>query len=150
MLAGDTSGFHDYLQDEILELGLKGRVVLAGYVAAEDPAPALRGRPRLHLSSRSTRASGLPLLEAMACGTPVLAAGNSSVPEVVERPPCSPIPWTPSAMAGCLTRLAADEALRRQLTERGIERAARFTWEGAAQRVLNLYGQVLAGGGGGH
>lgn len=149
VLAGDTSGFHDYLQDEILELGLEGRAILPGYVAAED-LPLLYGGALAFTFLSLYEGFGLPLLEAMACGTPVLAAGNSSIPEVVGKAALLTDPLDPAAIAGCLLRLAADTALNRDLAERGIDQAARFTWEGTAQRVLDLYGQVLDGGGGGH
>jgi glycosyltransferase involved in cell wall biosynthesis len=149
VLAGDTSGFDDYLQDEILELGLEGRAILPGYVAAGD-LPLLYGGALAFTFLSLYEGFGLPLLEAMACGTPVLAAGNSSVPEVVGEAALLTDPLDPSAIAGCLLRLASDEALRRDLAARGIEQAARFTWEGTARRVLDLYGQTLGEGGGGY
>jgi glycosyltransferase involved in cell wall biosynthesis len=86
---------------------------------------------------------GLPALEAMACGCPVVAARTSSLPEVVGEaglllPAEEPDAWREAAL-----KLLRDEALRHTLGERGRERAARFTWEDCAVRTLATYRRAL-------
>ncbi len=147
VLAGDTSGFNEYLQDEIIELGLDGRVIMPGFVAAED-LPALYGNALAFTFLSLYEGFGLPLLEAMACGTPVLAAGNSSIPEVAGDAALLTDPLDPSAIGRDLLRLATDEGLRRQSREKGLEQAARFSWKVTASGAMSLYDRELGKGGG--
>jgi len=81
---------------------------------------------------------GLPALEAMACGTPVLAARRGALPEVVGDAGVFVDPTRPEAIAAGLKRIASDDALRAQLARRGLERAARFRWDDAAARVFDV------------
>lgn len=86
---------------------------------------------------------GLPALEAMACGCPVLAAHAGALPEVVGSagvllPPTDPQPWRDEAL-----RLVRDDAHRRDLREKGLDRARRFTWDDCARRTLAVYRQAL-------
>jgi glycosyltransferase involved in cell wall biosynthesis len=86
---------------------------------------------------------GLPALEALACGTPVVTADNSSLPEVVGGPPEPAAALAPAddvaAIAAALRRVVCDDELRSQLRAAGPRRAALFTWEGAARQVLACY-----------
>ncbi len=107
VLAGDAGGFEEYLHDEIIELGLEREVVLPGFVAAED-LPLLYGGALAFAFPSLYEGFGLPLLEAMACGTPVLAAANSSIPEVVGDAALLVDPLDPAAIGRGLADLAAD------------------------------------------
>ncbi|MFQ5578137.1 MAG: glycosyltransferase family 4 protein, partial [Anaerolineae bacterium] len=82
---------------------------------------------------------GLPALEAMACGTPVLAAGTSSLPEVVGRAGLLVSPYDVAAMAGSLRELIENEPLRQHLARAGRKRVATFSWVAAARRTLAVY-----------
>ena len=82
---------------------------------------------------------GIPPLEAMACGTPTVVADTSSLPEVVGDAALLHSPTDHEALADAVLRLIEDEGLRRKLRERGLERAARFTWERAARETLAVY-----------
>jgi glycosyltransferase involved in cell wall biosynthesis len=88
---------------------------------------------------------GLPILEAMQCGTPVLAADNSSIPEIVNRPDILFDAGSTVAAAEALGRVLGDEALRRELSDWGIRRARDFTWENSARRALSAMEERLAG-----
>jgi glycosyltransferase involved in cell wall biosynthesis len=79
---------------------------------------------------------GLPILEAMQCGTPVLAADNSSIPEIVDRPELRFDPNDVRSAAAKLARLLRDEDMRREVSAWGIQRAKEFTWENSARRAL--------------
>jgi glycosyltransferase involved in cell wall biosynthesis len=81
---------------------------------------------------------GLPALEAMACGTPVLAGDRGALPEVVGDAGLLVDPTRPEAIAAGLRRLAEDAALRAELSARGLARAARFRWDDVAARVLRV------------
>jgi glycosyltransferase involved in cell wall biosynthesis len=144
MLCGDAGGHEDYLEDEIGELGLGDSVRVAGFVDDED-MPALYTAAEALVFVSTYEGFGLPLLEAMACGTPVLGSGVSSIPEVVGDAGVLVDPLEPDEIAGGMRRLAGDAALRGELIDRGIRRAGLFTWEETAARIMGLYERVLEG-----
>lgn len=102
------------------------RVEIAGYV--EDLPAAYRGAAALLMTSRC-EGFGLPVLEAMACGTPVVAFANSSIPEVVGDAGVLVEDGDSAAMADAVHRLVRDPDARAELVQRGLERAARFRIE---------------------
>lgn len=85
---------------------------------------------------------GLPILEAMACGTPVACARASSMPEIAEDAALLFDPAQEREIADALARLLSDAPLRRRLTERGLARAQAFTWERTAAETLAVYRRV--------
>ncbi len=94
---------------------------------------------------------GLPLLEAMACGTPVVSSNRTSLPEVAGDAALLVDGEDVEALAGALRRLLRDQALRAQLRERGLERARAFPWERTVRGTLEVYRLALkahAGGAG--
>lgn len=86
---------------------------------------------------------GLPVLEAMACGTPVLTSNISSLPEVAGDAALLIDPHETEAIADGLKRLITDSALRDQLIARGYQQAARFTWDRSARELQAIYRQLL-------
>jgi glycosyltransferase involved in cell wall biosynthesis len=86
---------------------------------------------------------GLPALEAMAAGCPVVASNVSALPEVTGEAALLLAPDDPSAWREAVLRLLRDDSLRRTLVETGRERASRFTWEACATRTLAVYRRVL-------
>jgi glycosyltransferase involved in cell wall biosynthesis len=87
---------------------------------------------------------GLPPLEAMASGTPVLTSNVSSLPEVVDDAALLVDPYDPEAIADGMRQILSDDALRERLICRGRDRAAAFSWEESVKRVLTIYRQVAA------
>lgn len=87
---------------------------------------------------------GLPPLEAMACGTPVVASNTASLPEVLGEAAILVPPMEVGDWVQALRRVLTDAALRRELVQRGLQRAARFTWHQAASATLQVYEHVLA------
>ncbi len=85
---------------------------------------------------------GLPPLEAMASGTPVVTSNVSSLPEVAGDAAILVDPYRPEAIADGIERLLRDEALRRDLRARGLARAQQFSWEASVRRVREIYGEV--------
>ncbi|MBC7231499.1 MAG: glycosyltransferase family 4 protein [Actinobacteria bacterium] len=143
-LCGDHLGFEGYIYDLVEELGLEERVVLTGFVPEED-LPALYSGADAFLCLSLYEGFGLPLLEAMACGVPVLASRASSIPEVVGDAGLLVDPLEPREIAAGLRRLTADRSWAREAAARGRERARRFTWERAAHSIMELYRGVLEG-----
>ena len=87
---------------------------------------------------------GLPPLEAMASGTPVITSNVSSLPEVVGDAALLVDPLQPEAIADAMRRVLSDPALRDDLRARGLDRARHFSWERSIRRVREIYGEVLA------
>ena len=88
---------------------------------------------------------GLPPLEAMACGTPVLTGNLTSLPEVVEDAGLMVNPHDVQEIARVLLRLITDDALRLDLTQRGLKQAAKFSWEKAAAETWAVLESVARG-----
>src|SRR5688572_3727425 len=87
---------------------------------------------------------GLPPLEAMACGTPVVTSNVSSLPEVVGDAAVLVNPENVFDIARALKDVLLDDSLRARLIERGYQQAARFNWEETAQQVLETYREAAA------
>jgi glycosyltransferase involved in cell wall biosynthesis len=85
---------------------------------------------------------GLPPLEAMASGTPVVTSNVSSLPEVAGDAAVLVDPYDPASIAGGIERVLTDETLRRDLRTRGLARAKQFSWEASVRRVREIYGEV--------
>jgi glycosyltransferase involved in cell wall biosynthesis len=113
-------------------------VILTGYVP-DDDLPALYRAASAFVYPSIFEGFGLPPLEAMACGTPVVTSNTSSLPEVVGAAALMIDPYDERELANALLRIVNDESLRTGLRERGIERAQAFTWRAAAEKTLQLY-----------
>ncbi len=87
---------------------------------------------------------GLPALEAMACGAPVIAANNSSLPEVIGREDALFDPFDDKAIAGKITQVLTDEAFRSGLIRHGIKQARKFSWDESAQLAITAFEQLHA------
>jgi glycosyltransferase involved in cell wall biosynthesis len=87
---------------------------------------------------------GIPLIEAMACGVPVVASNTSSVPEVVQDAGILVAPQRPEEFADAIVRVTGDAALGRSLAERGLKRAREFTWEAAAFKLRRIFEDAKA------
>lgn len=115
-----------------------------GYLGPVDDASvaALYGGARLLLFPTYYEGFGLPAMEAMALGCPVIASDRASVPEVCGDAALLIDPDDPAAMAAAIDRLTADPGLRADLIERGRRRAEGFTWRMSAQRLLETLDPV--------
>jgi alpha-1,3-rhamnosyl/mannosyltransferase len=125
------------------ERGLTGRVRFLGPVAEVD-LPALYGGAELLAFPSLYEGFGLPVLEAMASGSPVLCSHSSSLLEVAGDAAILVDPLDVSAIAAGLARALGDPALRRELRLAGLARAAMFSWERTAQLTLDVYRRVSA------
>lgn len=119
-------------------LGLGPRALFLGHVPEEALAPLYAGARALCLPSLD-EGFGLPVVEAMACGTPVLASTAGALPETAGGAALLVDPLSVEAIADGMGRLLGDRALRRDLAARGRARAAALTWEETARRTLAVY-----------
>ncbi len=134
-IAGASGYRADELGRLIASLGIRDHVRVLGYVDNE-LSPALFAGARAFLFPSLFEGFGLPLLEAMASGTPVLGGNNSSMPEIVGDAGLLVDAHDEGAIAEAILRLATDTPLRRRLRAKGLARAARFTWERAARQTI--------------
>lgn len=138
VLAGNLSYGHEEISERIIKLKLDGRVKMIGYLKNEELASLYGGAKALVFPSLY-EGFGLPAVEAMACGTPVLASNTASMPEIAGNAACLVDPEDVSDIAKNLSVLAEDENLRKILREKGLERAKIFSWEKAAQETIKIY-----------
>lgn len=145
VIAGGKGWLFDQILAEATSLGIEDRVRFVGFVD-DDDLPALYSEATLFVFPSMYEGFGLPLLEAMACGVPVLSANASCLPEVAGEaalllPPHSTKKWTSSMMA-----LLDDPSRRTRMVANGFRQARRFTWHKAARQLLLLYEQLLEAG----
>ncbi len=123
-------------------LGVEDRVRFPGFVADED-LPALLSAAELFAYPSLYEGFGIPILESMACGTPVIASDRSSLPEVVGEAGLMVDALDVAALSAGMERLLSEDNLRAQLVERGNRQVARFSWADAARQLLDTYEMLL-------
>jgi glycosyltransferase involved in cell wall biosynthesis len=135
-------GYLSEMEDLVKELGIEKRVIFAGYVSEDDQLALLNGACMLAFPS-SAEGFGLPPLEAMACGVPVLASDLPVIREVCGNAAILVPPNDAQALARGLTRVAGDEDLRQLLVRQGLEQARLFRWDKAAEQLLEVFRSVV-------
>lgn len=126
-----------YVVADVQQSEIDGTVVLPGFVPRED-LPVFYNAARLVVYPTLYEGFGFPVLEAMACGTPVVTSNNSSLPEVTGCAALLVDPRSPQEIADSVQRLLTDGTLRSELTCRGLLHARQFTWEKAAKETLEV------------
>jgi glycosyltransferase involved in cell wall biosynthesis len=141
VLAGGDRGRQRELEAAVKRLGLEGRVVFPGLIEEAD-LPGLYGGCSLFVLPSLEEGFGLPALEAMACGAPVVASNRGAIPEVVGDAALLVNPEDPAAMASAMERVLSSEQFAGELRQRGLSRAREFAPDRTAGRVLQLLKQV--------
>jgi glycosyltransferase involved in cell wall biosynthesis len=140
VVVGGRGWMFEDVVSQVQRLGLAERVHFPGFVDDED-LPALYNLAAAFAFPSWYEGFGLPVLEAMACGVPVIAANNSSLPEVVGEAGLLIDASDTEALAAGLMRLLTDEDLRAKLVPAGRQQASPFNWGRAAQQLLAVYGR---------
>ena len=143
VLAGPPGWLSDSILEERDRSPFRNDVIFPGFVADEDLQTVYSAADVFAFPS-FYEGFGLPPLEAMACGTPVVVSDAASLPEVVGGAGLMVPADDTEALASALERALLDELLRARLRADGLARAATFTWSAAAEALLAVYRQVMA------
>jgi len=141
VIAGGTGWLTEGIFEAAEASGLRSEIIFTGFVADADLA-ALYSTADVFVLPSLYEGFGIPVLEAMACGTPVVCADNSSLPEATGDAALLVDATDEAGIAAAIQGLLENEALRMQLQQRGFEQAQRFTWDAAARTLLNTYERV--------
>lgn len=137
-----TSADLQWLEGERTRLGLGERVRHLGYIESAD-LPSLYGNARAFVFPSLEEGFGLPVLEAMACGAPVITSTTSSLPEVVAEAALLVDPLKPDKLAAAMLRLVHSTELSQTLREQGYAQARKFTWEATAKATWEVIAEAL-------
>lgn len=146
VLAGRRGTTSEGMDELIDRLKLRPYVLEPGHVP-DALLPACYSAAELFVFPSLNEGFGLPVLEAMACGTPVLTSRTTALPEVAGEAALLVDPASVDAIAGGMVRLIGDTALRASLRAAGLRQSAQFTWDRCAERTEAVYRQALEGRG---
>lgn len=142
VMAGGKGWLNSGIYGKVSEYGLEEKVLFTRYVPDEDLCPLMNGACAFVFPS-IYEGFGMPPLEAMSCGVPVVSSGEASLPEVVGD--CAVIvdAYSPDSIADGMYRIYMDRPLREELSKKGMQRAAGFSWERSAEKLHEIYKAVL-------
>jgi len=143
VLVGDPAHRFGNMSRTIAECGMEGRVICPGRMPIED-ITRLYSHADLFVFPSLYEGFGMPVIEAMACGAPVVTSNRTALPEVAGDAALLVNPDDDDELAGAMVRIFRDASLRESLRAKGFERARQFTWERAARQTLAVYKDVCA------
>lgn len=143
LIIGGARGWqHEHVFSVVEELGLNEAVIFPGYIPREE-LPLWYNAADLFIYPSLYEGFGLPLLEAMACGTPVITSNISSLPEVVDGAGILVDPGSVEDMAEAMRQVLSDSSLRTEMRRKGSARAREFSWRKTAERTVEVYEQAM-------
>jgi glycosyltransferase involved in cell wall biosynthesis len=146
VIGGGLGWMYESVFQAVEDLALGESIIFLGRVPDED-LPALYKLADVFAYPSLYEGFGIPPLEAMACGTPVVTSNSSSLPEAVGDAGLMARPTDVDAIAEAIAQVLTNATLREDLSRRGIERARLFTWEASAEKVLSIYRRLADGKG---
>jgi len=146
VLVGSKGWLYEGFMEHLETLPWRDKVVFPGFVADAD-LPAVYGGAVITVQPSLYEGFGLPVLEAMACGSPVCSSNTASLPEVGGDVAVYFAPTETEAMIDALRRLLCDPEARRDMARRGVMRARLFSWDRTAEMTQAVYERVIAVGG---
>jgi glycosyltransferase involved in cell wall biosynthesis len=138
VITGEKRWNYKSIFETIDKLNLQKEVIFTGYIPDED-LPALYNAADLFVYPSLYEGFGLPPLEAMACGTPVITSNTSSLPEVVGDAGIMVNPYDIDELTNKMYKVLTNEGLTEELSKKGLERAKLFSWKKCAEETLNTY-----------
>ncbi len=138
VLIGKKGWLYESFFERLQALGLQGAVIFPGYIDEAD-LPACYQLAELFVYPSLYEGFGLPPLEAMACGTPVISSHSSSLPEVIGEAGLLVDPLDTAALSAAIRQVLTNADLRADLSQRGLAQAQKFSWHKAADELITLY-----------
>jgi len=143
-IAGGTGWLYEETQQLVKELNLENKVRFLGRVTDHELV-TLYSSAEIFAFPSFFEGFGIPPIEAMACGAPVITSNTSSLPEVAGDAALLIDPYSVDELADAIIRLTKDEGLREELRQKGYQRVKQFSWEVSARKMLTLYQQLYQG-----
>lgn len=144
VLAGKSGWLSGEIKQIAKDFGLKNEIVFTGYIPPED-LNALFGGADVFISVPLYEEFGSPVLEAMACGVPVICSNVSSLPEIANGAAILVNPYDIEGMKSAILRVLDNDNLREDLKKKGLEQARKFHWKKTAEETLKVYEEVVKG-----
>ncbi|PIN89775.1 glycosyltransferase family 1 protein [Candidatus Pacearchaeota archaeon CG10_big_fil_rev_8_21_14_0_10_32_14] len=142
VITGKKGWKYKEIYDTIDELKLENDVIFTGYVEEED-LPSIYNGASLFVYPSYYEGFGLPPLEAMSCGCPVITSNTSSIPEVVGDAGIMINPNDVDELAKQIKRVLSDKKLRENMKQKGLKQSKKFSWEKCAREHLEVYEEVI-------
>ncbi len=141
VLGGRRDRYCMSLEKMVKHLKIEERVVFTGFISEED-LPAIYSAAELFVFPSLREGFGLPPLEAMACGTPVITSNTTSLPEVVGEAGILVNPYNVDEIKAAIIEVLTNSTLRNDLIQKGLERSRRFTSEKTTKQILEVFAEV--------
>lgn len=141
VLAGRKGWLCDGIYEKARKSDCRSRILFTGYVSQKD-SPLLMSGAKIFVFPSLYEGFGMPLLEAMACGAPVITSDRASLPEVAGEAGLIVDPENEKELCGAMRRLLEDDVYRKRLRMLGIEHAKKYTWKKSAAMLMDVYHQV--------
>lgn len=141
VIAGNRAWHFETVRETVRKFSIEEDVLFLGVVHDED-LPCLYSGAEVFVFPSLYEGFGIPVIEAMACGTPVISSNNSSVPEIAGGAAILVNPTSVSEISEAMYNVLSDSRLRQQLVEKGFRRAKDFSWEKTARETLKLYHEL--------
>ncbi|MBI2560233.1 MAG: glycosyltransferase family 4 protein, partial [Planctomycetes bacterium] len=141
VIAGKKDRFHQTTFQTAKELGLLPHIKFVDNFM-EKELPLLYNLAKLFVFPSYYEGFGLPPLEAISCGTPVIASNRASLPEVLGESAILIEPDDAEGFAKAMKDVLTDEDLRKQMSQKGIKQSKKFSWEKTAKETLNVYEEL--------
>ena len=141
VICGKKGWYYEEIFRTVEELNLEDNVIFTGYVPDKD-VPLLMNGAKVFVYPSFYEGFGLPPLEAMACGTPVISSNVSSIPEVVGNAGILVNPNNVEELSDAIVRVVSNEELRAQLSEKGLRQANKFSWRATVEKTVEVYNRV--------
>jgi glycosyltransferase involved in cell wall biosynthesis len=142
VLVGSKGWLYEGFFRRLAELQMEDQIILPGYIP-DSELPAVIGGAEMLVEASLYEGFGLPVLEAMACGTPVVCSTAGSLPEIGGEAACYFMPADTADMISQISTVWNDAELQQALRQAGIERAAGFSWSRAARETLAVYERLI-------
>jgi glycosyltransferase involved in cell wall biosynthesis len=141
VIVGDKSWDFDEVMKVVHKFKAENGIIFTGVVSDED-LPYLYSGAELFVFPSLLEGFGIPVIEAMACGTPVVTSNRTSIPEITNGAAILVDPLDVNAIAEAMHSIVSDSELRGRLSEKGINQAKVFSWEKTARETLQLYHEI--------